>query len=142
MSCPSGTTETGGTDRTTGTTGTRFSPRWKMPKKKPEIPLVLKTLLGRGCKFRVQYGTLYVTPPKTEPLGESARELIRASKERIVEFIVEGHLARLYCSCGRQYDAKGACWRCCDRLCERCGRKTGSAFIQQCCACGNQEGEP
>lgn len=110
-----------------------------MPKKPPEIPLVLKTLLGRGCKFRVQYGTLYVTPPKTEPLGESARELIRASKERIVEFITQGHMERLYCSCGRLYDDRRCCWKCCDRPCEICGKKTGSAFIRRCVACGDKE---
>jgi hypothetical protein len=40
-------------------------------------------------------------------------------------------------SCHRPLDARGRCWRCCDRTCERCGRPTGSAFIATCCPCGN-----
>jgi hypothetical protein len=27
------------------------------------------------------------------------------------------------------------CWRCCDRLCARCGQPTGSAFILFCWPC-------
>src|SRR5262245_41676649 len=40
-------------------------------------------------------------------------------------------------SCGRPFDAKRRCWRCCDRRCP-CGRLTGSAFIELCFICGAQ----
>src|SRR5262245_26623128 len=39
-------------------------------------------------------------------------------------------------SCRQPLDGRGRCWRCCDRLCSRCGRQTGTAFIELCCACG------
>lgn len=38
--------------------------------------------------------------------------------------------------CGRPLDGKRRCWKCCDRVCSGCGRLSGSAFIEQCCACG------
>ena len=45
-------------------------------------------------------------------------------------------VARLLCSgCKRPLDAKARCWRCNHRLCSRCGRDTGSAFIELCIVC-------
>lgn len=41
-------------------------------------------------------------------------------------------------SCRQPLDGKGRCWRCCDRRCH-CGRPTGSAFIELCCICGNND---
>jgi hypothetical protein len=40
--------------------------------------------------------------------------------------------------CGRAFDHKRRCWRCCDRLCVDCGGWTGSAFIQRCVPCGHR----
>lgn len=37
--------------------------------------------------------------------------------------------------CHRLMDGKRRCWRCCNRLCETCGRPTGSAFIALCLLC-------
>jgi hypothetical protein len=41
-------------------------------------------------------------------------------------------------NCGRALADKRRCWRCRDRQC-RCGRSTGSAFIELCIACGLRE---
>lgn len=38
-------------------------------------------------------------------------------------------------SCRTPLD-RGRCWRCMWRQCSRCGKQTGSAFIETCCACG------
>jgi hypothetical protein len=38
--------------------------------------------------------------------------------------------------CGRPFDVKRCCWRCCDRVCVDCDGWTGSAFIQRCVRCG------
>jgi hypothetical protein len=32
-------------------------------------------------------------------------------------------------------DLKQTCWRCCDRLCRRCGQQTGSALVDICWSC-------
>jgi hypothetical protein len=37
--------------------------------------------------------------------------------------------------CSRPMDAKRRCWRCCERLCEVCGRPTWTAFIALCRPC-------
>jgi hypothetical protein len=41
-------------------------------------------------------------------------------------------------SCAKPLAANLACWSCCDRLCRRCGRQTGSAFIEMCWPCWYQ----
>jgi hypothetical protein len=43
--------------------------------------------------------------------------------------------------CGHALDDKRRCWRCCDRLCSRCGGATGSAFFALCWQCGLHDGE-
>jgi len=104
--------------------------------KPPAIPLILQQLLGQGCRFRIQHGLLYLTPSKVDPPSEGQKELVRAAKERIVEYIAGGHLKAVYCeACHRWRDEKRACWHCVDRVC-KCGRLTGSAFIELCSACG------
>ena len=37
--------------------------------------------------------------------------------------------------CKRPMDARKRCWVCCNRLCEACGRLTGTAFISVCRLC-------
>jgi hypothetical protein len=37
--------------------------------------------------------------------------------------------------CRGSLDQKARCWKCCERLCGRCGRATGSAFLQHCLVC-------
>lgn len=46
-------------------------------------------------------------------------------------------------SCGRQTRGRADCWgapgkTCCDRICWRCGKATGSAFIELCLLCEAQ----
>jgi superfamily I DNA/RNA helicase len=41
-------------------------------------------------------------------------------------------------TCRRQPDEKRRCWKCCDRACSRCGRQTGSAFIELCFQCSRR----
>jgi hypothetical protein len=38
-------------------------------------------------------------------------------------------------ACKRPMDSRKRCWRCCDRVCEGCGRLTGTAFISLCRLC-------
>jgi hypothetical protein len=38
-------------------------------------------------------------------------------------------------SCHGPTDARGACWKCCNRICCDCGGPTGSAFIATCIPC-------
>lgn len=40
--------------------------------------------------------------------------------------------------CGRKTDEKRRCWQCQERICEGCGRSTGSVFIATCNACAQQ----
>jgi hypothetical protein len=37
--------------------------------------------------------------------------------------------------CRKPLTAKLVCWTCCERLCGRCGRPTGSAFLAICWPC-------
>ena len=37
--------------------------------------------------------------------------------------------------CRGPLDARHRCWKCCDRRCSRCGKATGSAFIELCLSC-------
>lgn len=37
--------------------------------------------------------------------------------------------------CHAALKADLVCWQCCDRLCQACGRPTGSAFIEVCWFC-------
>ena len=37
--------------------------------------------------------------------------------------------------CGKAMDVSRRCWRCHYRACTRCGRNTGTAFIELCIAC-------
>jgi hypothetical protein len=41
-------------------------------------------------------------------------------------------------TCQGPLTPKLECWRCCDRLCRRCGLTTGSAFIEICWPCWYQ----
>jgi hypothetical protein len=72
-------------------------------------------------------------------------EKVRGYKGELIRLLsLAAHPRR--CLLGHWLDGRGRCWRCCDRDCSRCGRPTGSAFIELCAACGRDfngnRGEP
>ena len=115
---------------------------------------VLAALRARGVELTVAAGWLRYRAP----VGALDNELRHAAAVHRAELLAlvgankadipglnrdaSGNCAQ----CRRPFDAKGRCWRCCDRACFLCGRPTGSAFIATCCPCGNacngNSGEP
>ena len=92
----------------------------------------LETLAGRGFTLGLEGGKLMVSP--ASKLTDGDREFIRRHRADLVE-----RVAALVCpACRRPADARGRCWQCCERVCEKCRKATGSAFIALCCECGNR----
>jgi hypothetical protein len=68
-------------------------------------------------------------------LDNATIDAIKEHKAELVNLLRE-RLQRDACpTCRRALDERRACWKCCDRLCETCGRQTGSAFIALCLSC-------
>src|SRR5262245_7701988 len=65
-------------------------------------------------------------------LPDPLRRSLAAHKPEILELL---RPATACPTCKRPMDAKRRCWHCCDRVCEGCGRLTGTAFISLCRLC-------
>ena len=65
-----------------------------------------------------------LAPPRTPPM--------RLAQEPPSKEICSG--------CGKAVDGKRRCWQCHRRACSRCGRNTGSAFIELCILCDFADG--
>jgi hypothetical protein len=63
-------------------------------------------------------------------LTDDLRQVIRDNKAALLAL-----LRRACPTCRRPLDERQRCWPCRDRLCERCGRLTGTPFISLCLAC-------
>jgi hypothetical protein len=75
---------------------------------------------------------------RVRPASQLDNATIDAIKEHKAELVslLRWRLERDACpTCRRPLDNRRACWKCCDRLCETCGRQTGSAFIAVCLSC-------
>jgi hypothetical protein len=90
------------------------------------------TLAPEGQRIRVR---------PASRLSAELREAIVANRLELLK-LLKGRLQpeanALSCPrCSKPLDSKRRCWRCCDRIC-RCGRLSGSAFIELCVACGHE----
>jgi hypothetical protein len=64
-------------------------------------------------------------------------ELIRAHRAGLIELLIGPDCLERCPSCGWPLDSARRCPKCFDRLCEICGRLSGSYFILRCVPCGN-----
>ncbi len=98
---------------------------------------LLADLASRGVSLETD-GARIRWRPAFMLTGGSLLESIRQHKAELIALLLAGALNRLErCpACGRPVDARRRCWRCHDRPCERCGRRTGSAFLALCLRCG------
>jgi len=69
-------------------------------------------------------------------LPDDLRQSLAAHKPELVKLLA-GAMPCPKCNC--PMDARRRCWRCCDRICEGCGRMTGTAFISLCLLCEGAE---
>ncbi|MBO0698265.1 MAG: hypothetical protein J2P46_07730 [Zavarzinella sp.] len=67
--------------------------------------------------------------------------LIRNNREQLVVLLRVGGSVRACPNCGRPLDSAARCPCCFDRLCNRCGRLTGSYCIRLCFMCGYLDDE-
>jgi hypothetical protein len=65
-------------------------------------------------------------------LPDKLRQALAAQKPALLELL---RPATPCPTCKRPMDSRNRCWRCCDRVCEGCGRLTGTAFISFCRLC-------
>lgn len=87
---------------------------------------VLNELERLKIIVQITNGKLILRPAASVP--PALLEAVRAVKADL--------LAGLCSGCHATLDAHGACWRCCNRLCESCRAMwTGSAFIAVCRPC-------
>ncbi len=71
-----------------------------------------------------------LTAPEAAPEAPAAEEAAPTAPEAAAALMADCK------ACRRPLDAKGRCWRCCNRPCVECGRMTGSALIARCVPCG------
>src|SRR5262245_54468049 len=95
---------------------------------------LLKRMESEGYTLDLLPGAKVRVRPASR-LDDSTAEDIIEHKEELVNLLRQ-RLKQSACpNCRRPLDAIRACWRCCDRLCEVCGRLTGSAFLSLCLSC-------
>jgi hypothetical protein len=101
---------------------------------------LLVELERRGVVLHAEGGRLrYSGPPGA--VTEDLRRLAAGCRGELLALVRRRSCPR----CGRPWDGRGRCWRCCDRPCAACGGPTGSAFIETCLACqaaGLADGAP
>jgi hypothetical protein len=94
-------------------------------------------LLGRCRALGVELGVgasgSLLWEAAADPPGDLLADLSRHKAEVLA--MVRGPFGDCR-QCGRAFDSRRRCWRCCDRLCSSCGRPTGSAFVELCIPCG------
>jgi hypothetical protein len=100
---------------------------------------LLADLRARGIELETDGERLRWRPTflVSEPL---AAKLLAHRPELVALLQTDRGRAGLSCPlCGRPLDSARRCPRCFDRLCEGCGRPTGSYFIRLCVPCGHAD---
>jgi hypothetical protein len=95
---------------------------------------LLSDLIHQGFTLAPEGDFLRVHPASR--LSDGLREQIRESRAELLALLRQEALALICPHCAGPLDAKGRCWKCCNRICSACGQPTGSAFIELCWPCG------
>jgi hypothetical protein len=94
---------------------------------------VLADLRSLGLELIAKDGKLQWRPEFL--VNGPMRQRMIATKHELIGLINGGHLTGQCPLCGWALDAKKRCVKCFDRLCETCGRITGSYFFMNCFSC-------